>query len=64
VVRGWLLRQWLKRNCKCLKIFLCSVLQEQSPYLSMSVTAKGLTDITEGELQALREEENRQKVGR
>jgi hypothetical protein len=30
----------------------------------MSVTVKGLTDSTEGELQALREEESRQKVGR
>jgi hypothetical protein len=45
-------------------IFLCSMLQEQTPYLKMSVTVKGLTDSMECELQALQEGENRQKVGR
>jgi hypothetical protein len=40
------------------------MLQEQSPYLRMSVALKGLTDSTEWELQVLREEENREKPGR
>jgi hypothetical protein len=46
-------------------ILVCSVLQEQSPFLKMPVTIKGLSDSAEAELQALREEEGkRQKGGR